>query len=96
MEDSQKDIRNSQKEMREELKYELNKAIVDSQTQTRQLIKSLLEHRSPKAPRHGNQPTSTLSHEQRLMTSEGSTPSLGEITHLRSRPKRTLKRPSSI
>ena len=55
VEDSQKEMRHSQKEIREirnsqkELKYELNKAIVDSQTQTRQLIESLLTHRSPEA-----------------------------------------------
>ena len=86
VEDSQKEMRNSQKEIRnsqKELKYELNKAIVDSQTQTRQLIESLLTNRSPEAPkfpnsRHGNQPTSTLSHEQQLMTPEGLTPSPDE------------------
>ena len=65
MEDLQKETRNSQKELREKLKYELNKAIVDFQTQTRQLIESLLANRlseDPKFPdpRYGNQSMSTF------------------------------------
>ena len=96
MEDSQKEpkyeLSKATVDSQKELKHEW-KAIVDSQTQTRQLIESLLANRLPEAPklldpRHGNQPTSILSHEQQLMATEGLTPSPDEVTHQRSRPER--------